>query len=84
VSAGPDGHVFVIDGGDPSLAPADRGKAVELDAAGRVVDTFGSYGRAPGQFQTGHDIAVGPDGAVYVAEGAGKRVQKFVKRGAVR
>ena len=57
-----------------------RGKAVELDADGRVLDTFGSSGKGPGQFQTGHDIAVAPDGAVYVAEGAGRRVQKFVRK----
>lgn len=80
VSTGPDGHVFIVDGGDVSLGPLGRGKAVELDADGRVVDTFGSYGKEPGQFQLGHDIAVGPDGSVYVAEGAGKRVQKFVRK----
>jgi len=78
VAAGPDGHVFAVDGGDPTAVPEERGKVVELDAEGRVLETFGSPGRRPGQFQTGHDIAVGPDGAVYVAEGAGKRVQKFV------
>jgi peptidylamidoglycolate lyase len=74
-----DGGVLVIDGGSPSLKPQLRGKAVELDAAGRVIDTFGSFGKEPGQFQLGHDIAVGPDGAVYVAEGTGARVQKFVR-----
>lgn len=72
-------HVFIVDGGEPSLKAKDRGKAVELDAEGHVIDTFGSYGKEPGQFQLGHDIAVGPDGAVYVAEGSGKRVQKFVR-----
>jgi peptidylamidoglycolate lyase len=74
------GHVFIIDGGSPSLKPELRGKAVELDAEGRVIDTFGSFGSAPGQFQLGHDIAIGPDGAVYTAEGTGARVQKFVRR----
>lgn len=80
VETGPNGHIFIIDGGEPSLKKADRGKAVELDASGRVLDTFGSYGSEPGQFQLGHDIAVGPDGSVYVAEGTGARVQKFVRR----
>lgn len=80
VATGPGGHLFVIDGGSPSLQPHLRGKAVELDSAGHVLDTFGSYGKALGQFQLGHDIAVGPDGAVYVAEGTGARVQKFVRR----
>jgi peptidylamidoglycolate lyase len=80
VGMGSSGHVFVIDGGSPSLKHELRGKAVELDSQGKVIDTFGSFGSGPGQFQLGHDIAVGPDGAVYVAEGTGARVQKFVRR----
>jgi len=80
VSVAGDGHVFLIDGGDQSASLPDRAKAVELDGAGKVVDTFGSYGKAPGQFQLGHDIAVARDGAVYVAEGEGHRVQKFIRR----
>ncbi len=80
IATSPDGHLFVIDGGSPSLKQELRGKAVELDPTGRILDTFGGYGKAPGQFQLGHDIAVGPDGAVYVAEGTGARVQKFVRR----
>lgn len=80
VEIGPEGHVFIIDGGEPSVKQAERGKAVELDSEGKVVDTFGSYGAEPGQFRLGHDIAVGSDGAVYVAEGTGQRVQKFVRK----
>jgi peptidylamidoglycolate lyase len=83
VEIGPDGHVFLIDGGDPSMKQEERGKAVELDSEGHVLDTFGSYGKGPGQFQLGHDIAVGPDGAVYVAEGTGQRVQKFIRKSQV-
>ncbi len=79
VAIGDDDHVFVVDGGEQSVRAPDRGKVVELSEDGTVLDTFGSHGKGPGQFQTGHDIAVGPDGAVYVAEGGGKRVQKFVK-----
>ena len=80
VSVSSDDHIFIIDGGEPSLKPSERGKAIELDATGRVLDTFGGAGKKPGQFQLGHDIAVGPDGAVYVAEGTGARVQKFVPK----
>jgi peptidylamidoglycolate lyase len=80
VETNAEGRVFIIDGGSPSLKLSERGKAVELDATGQVLDTFGVHGKEPGQFQLGHDIAIGPDGAVYVAEGTGKRVQKFVRR----
>lgn len=80
VSVGKDGHIFVIDGSEPSEGRPNRGKAVELDADGKVVETFGSYGSEPGQFRLGHDIAVAPDGSVYVAEGKGRRVQKFIRK----
>lgn len=73
-------RVFLVDGGEPSLRALDRGKAVQLEGSGKVLSTFGSYGRGPGQFQMAHDVAVGADGSVYVAEGAGKRVQKFIRR----
>jgi peptidylamidoglycolate lyase len=78
VATTPDGRIVIIDGGIPSLKPAARGKAVILDSKGQVLDSFGSLGHAPGQFQLGHDIAVGPDGTIYVAEATGERVQKFV------
>jgi len=80
LATAPNDHVFIIDGGSPSLKPELRGKAVELDSTGTVIDTFGSFGKDPGQFQLGHDIAIGPDGAVYIAEGTGARVQKFVRQ----
>jgi len=80
VEIGSNGHIFIIDGGSPSLKLSERGKAVELDALGQVLSTFGSHGTAPGRFQLGHDIAIGPEGAVYVAEGTGARVQKFARK----
>lgn len=78
VDVGPGDQVFLIDGGDPSVRVSQRGKAVQLDTSGQVLDTFGGSGKGPGQFQMGHDIAVAPDGSVYVVEGTGARVQKFV------
>lgn len=79
IATGLNDNLLVIDGGSPSVRREQRGKAVELDAEGRVLHQFGSHGAEPGQFQLGHDIAVGPDGAVYVAEGTGARVQKFTR-----
>ena len=80
VSVAMNGHVFVVDGGDQLKGKLDRSKAVELDAGGAVVNVFGSFGKELGQFQLGHDIAVAHDGSVYVAEGKGQRVQKFIRR----
>lgn len=80
VSVGADGHVFLIDGGDGPARTVDRHRVVELDSDGRVLDRFGGFGTEPGEFQLGHDIAAAKDGAVYVADAAGKRVQKFVRK----
>lgn len=80
VEVGPDGHVFVIDGGD-QLEGAPSGRALELDRNGKVITSWGSFGHEEGQFDTGHDITVGPDGSVYVVEQVGRRVQKFRRRG---
>lgn len=80
VDVGASDRIHIIDGGSPSLKREQRGKAVVLDAQGKVIESYGGFGGAPGEFQLGHDIAVGPDGAVYVAEGTGARVQKFVRK----
>lgn len=74
------GGIHIIDGGSPSLKREQRGKAVVLDVRGKVIESYGGFGDSPGEFQLGHDIAVGPDGVVYVAEGTGARVQKFVRK----
>lgn len=74
------GHVFLIDGGDAPARSADRPRAVELDAEGKILDRFGTGGTGDGAFQLGHDIAVARDGAVYVADAAGKRLHKFVPK----
>lgn len=80
VAVAANGHVFIVDGGDQSPKLPDRSKAVELDADGKLLETFGSFGTRPGEFQLGHDIAVAADGSVYVVEVKGGRVQKFVRR----
>jgi glucose/arabinose dehydrogenase len=49
-----------------------------VDPDGKVVDRFGRLGNYDGQFEMVQDIAVGPDGAVYVGDINGKRIQKFV------
>ena len=41
---------------------------------------FGSDGPDPGQLHQVHGIAVGKDGALYVAETVNQRIQKFVKK----
>ena len=73
------GNVFAVDGGDQSAA-RPRGGIVKLSPEGKVLARFGTYGRNPGELDSGHGIAVGKDGAVYVGDLEGRRIQKWVPR----
>jgi peptidylamidoglycolate lyase len=73
-------NIFVVDGGDQTEFWPDRARILKLDSQGQPLASFGSYGKAPGQFIWPHTIAIGPDGALYVGEVAtGMRIQKFMK-----
>jgi peptidylamidoglycolate lyase len=72
------GSVFVVDGGDQPTSPPDRSRVIRLSSAGSTETVFGRFGNYDGQFQMGHDLAIGEDGAVYVVDIIGKRVQKFL------
>lgn len=86
-------RAVVVDGGDQSLcsvAPSlareaecglDRSGAAEVDLSGRILTRFGRFGNYDGQFRVAHDVAVAPDGSVYVVDVGGQRVQRFVRRG---
>lgn len=80
VALGPDGHAFIIDGGDQPSEPPDRSRVIEVDSNGAVLRTFGRFGNYDGQFVLGHDISVDQDGTVYVVDAWGNRVQKFIKQ----
>ena len=80
VAADGDGNIYVADGGDQPATPPDRAGVAVLDPDGKVLTRFGSFGNYDGQFRLAHDIAVGRDGAVYVVDVRGQRVQKFVPR----
>jgi len=81
LAVAPDGSVFIADGGDQPYAPPDRSGVAVATPDGKVVSRFGRWGNYDGDFEIAHDIAVGPDGAVYVGDITGKRIQKFVADG---
>jgi DNA-binding beta-propeller fold protein YncE len=64
---------------DDTLLVADGlvHEVLNLDATGKVLARWGGGGREPGKFLLPHGITVGRDGAVYVTEITGARVQKF-------
>jgi hypothetical protein len=53
---------------------------MRLDREGTIEATFGRFGHYDGQFNGAHAVAVGADGAVYVVDAFGMRVQKFLPR----
>jgi peptidylamidoglycolate lyase len=80
IAIGPDKKAYIIDGGDQPPEPPDRSRALRLSLTGKVEAMFGRFGNYNGQFQMGHDIAVGEDGAVYVVDILGERVHKFLPK----
>ena len=74
-----DGAVLVADGGDQPDAPPDRSGVAVLRADGTLIEHFGRFGNYDGQFALAHDVAVASDGAAYVVDITGGRVQKFVR-----
>lgn len=83
VEVGPDGLIYTVDGGDDlDVAGArPRSQVVVLDSQGNIVTRWGWYDEASGSGVTAHDVAVGPDGAVYVATLNGQWLYKFVPEG---
>ncbi len=78
---GPDGYLYVVDGGDmnggPHPKPPDRGYIMKLDLQGNLLQKWSRFGNYDGQIFWGHGVAIGKDGAVYVGDIQGRRVQKF-------
>ena len=68
------GHVFISDG-------YCNGRVLEYDAAGKKLKEFGKKGTGPGEFNTVHSIAMGPDDNLYVADRENGRLQKFDQTG---
>ena len=63
--------IYVADQGNSYIHVVDR---TTLE----VLDSFGSNGAAPGQFQALHHIATDGNGNIYTAEAQrGRRAQKF-------
>jgi DNA-binding beta-propeller fold protein YncE len=91
VSYGPDGYLYVVDGGDADLQGVlikayqephhiNHSHILKLDLSGKILEQWASYGNYDGQLFFGHDIAVGKDGAVYVGDILGRHLQKFARQ----
>ena len=84
IRLGPDGYLYVVDGGDmnggPHPKPPDRGYIMKLDLQGNILKKWSRFGNYDGQLFWGHAVAVGTNGAVYVGDIQGRRVQKFLPK----
>jgi len=63
-------YIFVINQNNAQIEVIER-------ETGKVLSSFGSIGKLPGQFDQPHGIAVDSKNNVYVAENRGRRVHKF-------
>jgi DNA-binding beta-propeller fold protein YncE len=61
------------------MADGRAERVLKMNLEGEILGSFGEAGKAVGQFGWAHDIAVGPQSEIYVAEILNWRVQKFVK-----
>lgn len=66
-----DGVLFIATGRENDI--------VELDPAGKIQQRFGRKGKGPGEFDLPHMLTFDADGAMYVAEVGGVRLQKLVR-----
>ena len=73
-------RAVIVDGGDQPERGLDRSGGAEVNLDGRVLARFGRFGNYDGQFRLAHDVAIAPDGSVFVVDAWGQRVQKFVRR----
>ena len=77
VTVGPDGDVYIIDGGQQP--DRTRARVVRLTPDGVVLDSFEAGVPNP-KGVLGHDLAVGPDRAVYTVDVWSGMVRKFIRR----
>ena len=75
ITLGPDGLVYVVDGGNFRIQV--------FDADGKFVKTFGTIGRRSGQFSRPKEIASDAQGNLYIVDAAFGNFQIFNPEGAL-
>src|SRR5262249_48160929 len=72
--------LFLTTAGRALIADGRGSEVRVLDAQGKLLGRWGEKGKELGQFSAPHWVCADAQGAVYVAETGGNRVQKFVAK----
>jgi NHL repeat len=72
--AHPNGDIYVTDG-------YRNARVHRFTRDGRLVTSWGTPGKAEGEFHLPHSLAIDPGGKLYVADRANKRIQMFSPEG---
>ena len=82
VEVGPDGNVYIIDGGTHSIRRVDASGIITKFAGTGLATYGGDDGPATSaSLNNPRDVSVGPDGSVYIADRQNHRSAKFPPTG---
>jgi sugar lactone lactonase YvrE len=73
VTTAPNGDIYVVDG----HGPGSNDRVVKFAKDGKLISAWGKHGKAAGEFDTPHGIALDSAGRVYVADRSNNRIQIF-------
>jgi len=78
VITAPNGDIFVADGHGQN----SNGRIVKFNSKGEFIKAWGKVGKAPGEFDTPHGLAMDSAGRLFVADRSNDRIQIFDQEGA--
>jgi sugar lactone lactonase YvrE len=73
------GDIFIAQGHTPG--PKGDARVLKFDKTGRYLTSWGGKGKAPGQFEVAHGVAIDAKGLLWVADRENQRIQVFDQNG---
>ena len=75
VAVAANGDIIIVQGHTPG--PRGDARVLKFDKTGRFLAQWGGKGKAPGQFEVAHGIAIDAKGLLWVADRENQRIQVF-------